>query len=254
MVEHTARILETLGAASHPLRLKEITAASGSGRTSAFRVLHTLAKLGYITKNEQRGTYQLATKLFEIAWQGYKSVGIVQCVRPYMQQLCKLFDETVNLAVLQDTGIFYAAVTESSQAFRMEAKVGSPAPLHATAVGKAISAFQKPEDVKKLVKNCAWNRITPRTIRSQGRYFKELKKVRALGYGLDNEEAEIGASCVAAPITNAGGEAIGALSISGPTHRIRRKRKGIIRELKKACTTVSGVLVSVENQGFHLET
>ena len=66
-----------------------------------------------------------------------------------------------------------------------------------------------------------------------------LDRIRKQGYSTDDEEVEMGASCVAVPLFNGHAQAKYAISVSGPTHRIRAQQKTIIRELTRVCAEIS---------------
>lgn len=159
---------------------------------------------------------------------------LTAAARPYLEKLRKEFNETVNLAVLEDGQIVYVEMLESSRPFRMTASVGSTVPLNATALGKAMGAFLADEELEALMQTCTWNRYTPHTIVSRAKWRAALEQVRKNGYAYDDEEAEAGASCVAVPILNQERRAIAGISVSAPTGRIRTSRKLIIQKLRQA--------------------
>ena len=70
--------------------------------------------------------------------------------------------------------------------------------------------------------------------------------MREQEFGEDNEEVELGATCYAVPILAGDRFAKAALSVSGPTHRMRSKRRAIIKELTRAARTISRELRLVE--------
>jgi IclR family KDG regulon transcriptional repressor len=238
MVEHVLRILEAFAASEIELTLKEVSARSGVGSTSTFRILYTLAERNYVVKNLETGKYRLGLKMTQAAWPR-GPVNLTAAARPYLEKLWKEFNETVNLAVLEDAQIVYVEMLESSRPFRMTASVGSTVPLNATALGKAMGAFLAEEELDRLMQTCTWNRYTPHTIVSKAKWRATLEQVRRNGYAYDDEEAEAGASCIAVPVLNQEQRAIAGISISAPTGRIRTSRKLIIQKLRQAATEMS---------------
>ena len=242
MVVHTVQILRTLAQATAELSLKDISAAAGVGRTSTFRILFTLGGLDYVFKNPASGKYRLNAKLMELAARSLGSQQLVNVARPLMDQLCAQFNETVNLAVFQDGEIIYIEIMESRRAFRMTAEVGSRIPFHSTAIGKAIASFLPEKDLIATLSKCSWLRLTPHTLITRAEFLRDLARIRKCGYGLDNEETEIGATCVAAPIFDKQQYPAAAISISGPSHRIHVQEKMIIRELKRVTAAISSAI------------
>lgn len=69
----------------------------------------------------------------------------------------------------------------------------------------------------------AW---TEHTIVDEDAFFREIDKVRQLGYALDNEENELGVRCIAAAIPDYRGRASYAISLSAPVSRMSRPARG----------------------------
>jgi DNA-binding IclR family transcriptional regulator len=239
VVDYTFRILEVFSDGERELALKELSSQSGVGRTSTFRILFTLAKNEYIIKNPVTGKYRLGPRMKEIAWRSLRAHNLAEVARPVLEELRDRFDETVNLAVVQGKEIVYIQILESRRAFRMSATVGARAALHATAIGKAIAAFLPMDVLNEMLAGYAWTGFTPRTITEQTKFVRILRKVRKLGYSMDDEESERGASCLGAPILDGSLRAIAAISVSGPVYRIRSKQGAIIRKLKEAANLIS---------------
>lgn len=61
---------------------------------------------------------------------------------------------------------------------------------------------------------------TPKTITSVPRLLKELEKVRAVGYAVDDEENNLGARCLGAPVFNQQGAIEASLGLSGTIHQV----------------------------------
>lgn len=243
MVGHTFRALEVIADAHEELSLQEIATRAGVNKSSAFRILFTLEKLGYLNRNPQTGKYQLGLKILESAQKARASFGVIQVAHPLMEALQQKFGETVNLAILQNNQLVYLEIIEGRHAFRMTGNAGARAPLHASAVGKAIAAFLPDAALKPLLETNPLARLTANTITNRSAMRKVLVEVRQQGYALDNEEVELGAFCIAAPIFSNGSHPLHALSLSGPTPRMRAQQKAIIKELTKTCAGISRQLM-----------
>src|SRR5260370_36207698 len=163
--------------------------------------------------------------------------------RPVLQKLWLATGETVNLAILDGQQILYLDVIESSHTFRFASQVGARRPLYCTALGKAMIAYLSAEEMQELVPSLTFERLTPRTIIQPAKLKKELAKIRAQGYALDDEEAGLGGRCIAAPIFDAGGKIIAGMSVSGPLTRITGEKVTLVAAIvKKAALSVSPLL------------
>jgi IclR family KDG regulon transcriptional repressor len=238
MVQNALMILEAFAGSDGQLTLSEISKRAKVGNTSTFRILHTLTEHQYVVKDAASGRYHLGHKMMQAAWRPTGPNPLIVAARPYLEQLRSKFNETVNLAMLRDGEIVYVEILESSRPFRMSAVSGSALPLHATALGKAIGAFLDAEALREMVQKCEWNRYTPHTLTSRTKWLAGLIKIKADGYAYDDEETELGASCIAAPILDKEQEAIGGISISAPTPRILSQRKEMTNDLKRAASEI----------------
>lgn len=233
------KILDVFYEAESDLTLHEISEKSKVGKTSAFRILYTLDKVGYVEKDQLSGKYRLGVGIVSAARKTLAGGSLVQIARPYLKKLRDEFGETTNLATLLKDDIVYLEIFESPHSFRMTDTVGSRVSWHSTALGKSIAAYLPEDRVKSLLKLSPMKRLTPNTITGLRDYLKVLASVRDQGYGMDCEESELGATCIAAPIFGAEDTIKAALSVSGPSPRIQDKQNKIIQSLKSISTAIS---------------
>jgi IclR family KDG regulon transcriptional repressor len=238
MVQNALMILEAFAGSDAELTLTEVGSRANVGTTSTFRILHTLAEHQYVIKNPSSGKYRLGHRMMQAAWRPSGPNPLIAAARPYLEQLRSKFNETINLAMLRDGEIVYVEILESSRPFRMSAVAGSAVPLHATALGKAIGAFLATETLNGLLQTCNWIRFTPHTLTSRTKWLAGLAKVKADGYAYDHEEAELGASCIAAPILDKERNAFAGISIAAPTPRILAQRREMTNDLKRAAAEI----------------
>lgn len=233
------RILEVFFDSESELTLHEISTKAKVGKTSAFRILYTLDKLGYVEKDPFGGKYRLGLRIIAAARKTVAGGNLVQAARAHLKKLRDEFNETINLAVLRNDEIVYLEILESPYPFRMTETVGARIPWHSTALGKSIAAYLPEERVRRILKQSPLKRFTPNTITSMREYMEGLKSVGDQGFSFDVEESELGATCVAAPIFDADHAVIGALSISGASPRIRDKQNKVAQALKNAAAAIS---------------
>jgi IclR family acetate operon transcriptional repressor len=187
-----------------------------------FRVFSTLQHLGVLIRDEADKTYRLGYGVPGLLTAGEDLETLRRAALPQMINLRDLFGETVNLGKLQHDKVVYLEVVPSESALRFSERPGATVAVHASSLGRAILAFSSASVEAQL-----------RT---------ELATVRRRGYSIEVEETALQAVCVGAPILNPYGEAVAALSLSGPIHRFRpQKDKKIIAALRKAAAEISGV-------------
>jgi DNA-binding IclR family transcriptional regulator len=238
MVGHAFAVLELFFDGESELGLQQVTTLAQVTKSSAFRILLTLESLGYLEKNAESGKFRLGGKLFEAAGKARGRRSVVQVARPYMRSLHDEFGESVNLGGLQGLSVVYIDALEGSYAFRLAVNVGAQAPLHASALGKAILALQPPDRRAALFGAVRFDKLTPRTITSRDKLERALEAVKQKGYAMDAEEVELGASCVAAPIVDREGVASHAISVSGPNHRMKERLPAIVSAVTRAAASI----------------
>jgi DNA-binding IclR family transcriptional regulator len=96
-------------------------------------------------------------------------------------------------------------------------------PIHATAAGKSLVAYDSEEEIRKRFPGTL-QKYTSSTITTVEGLLKDLEKVRDVGYATDLEEFEEGLRCIASPVRDYTRKVVGALSISGPANRLTDER------------------------------
>ena len=211
-------ILDVFVEAQKPrLTLQELSNASQLNKNTVFRVLHTLTEHAYLVKRALH--YELGPKLLDLSNGSMRRRDLVAVCGPFLDSLRGEFSETVNLGVLEGGQIRYVDVRESPHRFRLAERVGGSDFLHCTALGKAWLAYLPFEEARRLLNEQGLTRLTERTIVTISRMKTELAQIRKQGYAVDAEESMPGAYCVGAPVLDAGGAPVAAVSISGLTTR-----------------------------------
>lgn len=233
------RILEALRTSPAGLSLREICLETRINKSTAYRFLAHLEREGYLFRDEG-GTYVVGPKLVGLAGGATYQTALRKISRPILQKLWNVTGETANLGILDGQHVYYLDVLQSPHAFRMASHAGMWRPLYCTAMGKVLAAWLPADDRKHVLSSLRFERITPHTITRIPRLEKELEKIRQSGYAVDNEEAVLGARCIASPVLLANGKAAAAVSISGPTSRIdRTKMSAFVTAVKGAARAIS---------------
>ncbi|MFJ2503154.1 IclR family transcriptional regulator [Microbacterium sp. NPDC087592] len=225
-------------AADSPSGLSLSDAAQGASipKSTAFRYLAALEARQYLERDPVTSTYRLGLAFRATDPRGRER--LLDAAEPIIEALRDDCGETTNLGVLDGGFVVHELVAESPQMMRLAARVGDRGFVHSTALGKAICA-QLPEDrVVAILRAKGMEPFTARTITDEGRYLKELEKVRASGFGEDDAENQDGGRCVAVVIP-IGGLHCG-ISVSAPIERLPRgKVAGVVQALQAAATQIA---------------
>jgi DNA-binding IclR family transcriptional regulator len=102
----------------------------------------------------------------------------------------------------------------------MSSRLGGRSPAYCTGVGKVLLAHTDPGLVRGYFEQTGLHRYSDSTIQSIDELMEHLGEVRSRGYALDRGEHEAEVRCVAAPIFDMSGQAVAAISVSGPAGRM----------------------------------
>jgi DNA-binding IclR family transcriptional regulator len=221
----TIEVLRAMADSEDPMGPTEIAQRTGLDRSAVHRILATLARDRLVDRVDTGGVYQLGLGLAALGLVAARRLDFRRSARPHMEVLFGRFGETVNLGVLDAETVLYVDMLESRHSLRMAAVIGSRDALHTTALGKSMLAHMPEERLTAFVQRATFIPRTSTTLRTPDALLRELSKVRSQGYAIDNEENEIGAYCIGAPVFGLSGDVVGAISVSVPTARIDEQRK-----------------------------
>lgn len=223
-VSKAIKVIEFI-ASSKESGVTEISNGLGYGVSATYHLLNTLKEENVIVQDKNTKKFKLGLKLWQLGILAYDQNHISDVIKPYLKKLRDLTGETANLTIMDNYKVVYVAQEESDRLVRMFTKTGATAPLHCTGGGKTILAY-KPEEVRNEIMNrIELEGFTDNTIVDKEAFIAEMDKIRKDGYGYDNEEREVGVSCIAAPIFDLSNDVIASISISGPTARFTDEAK-----------------------------
>lgn len=220
------------------LGVTEISKMVELHKSTTFGLISTLEVNKLLEKNDYTGKYRLGLELFRLGTKVNSTLRHLAI--PYLEQLVKMYQETVNLVVIDDLSVIYLEKVESTRSMRISTMVGGRLPLYCTAVGKAIMANMPMEELNRMLSRMEFTKYTDKTVYDTKSILETLEKAKSNGYAEESEELEIGLSCVAAPIYNHFNNPFAAISLSGPTFRMNESfRKEISVTLKQFTQEIS---------------
>ncbi|MFN8621221.1 MAG: IclR family transcriptional regulator [Chloroflexota bacterium] len=202
------------------LGLAELSSRTGASKASAFRVLSTLHRRGYVSKDPVTRRYTPGPRLIALSFANVSKLQLAPRARPVLEELREEFGETVNLGILADHDVLYLEIAESVRSLRMSSEIGARDRLHSTSLGKAILAALPVAEARTLLEAYERKPATRRTIIDLDALMAELRQTKERGYSIDDEENEVGARCVGVAVTDVSGRPQAAISMSGPAARV----------------------------------
>jgi DNA-binding IclR family transcriptional regulator len=239
-VERALAMLEYAAQEPEGLSNAEISRKLQIPKSSASYILRTLEKQGYLNRDSQTGKYRVGLKILSLSRGALSGIDVRELALPIMRHLMEKTNLTCHLAILDGPEAVYIEKVEPQGFIRMDTWVGRRMRVHATSVGKSLVAYIPEERLHKMISERPMEKRTPKTITSMGRLLKELEKVRGQGYSVDDEENNLGARCVGAPVFNRRGEIEAALGLSGTINQVNpHTMPRILEALKDAARHLS---------------
>jgi DNA-binding IclR family transcriptional regulator len=238
------QLLSQLSAAPEGRTLTQMCQALALPKTTLFTMLKVLHSAGYLVQD--KGVYRLgkASVALGTAMSRVPHPGFPECAQGILQSLSRRTGETVFLSVLTRDRKFckYVAVAESDNWLRYSVELGSQKPSYATGTGRVMLAYLPEREVKLLLDAVTFECITPGTVSSRRGLMAGLKEVRRHGVSAVDSGTVAGVVSVAAPIFDAAGRVVAALSVGGPSARIGLHLRAIESAVRDGAEEISRVL------------
>ncbi|MDO5631711.1 MAG: IclR family transcriptional regulator [Paracoccus sp. (in: a-proteobacteria)] len=177
------------------LTLTEIAAQTGQAASTTHRLLTSLERRGMVDTDPATQVWYIGPETYRMGAAFLRRGGLAERAAPILRRLMQATSETANLGIRDGDAVLIVAQAETPRPIRALFPPGTRLPLATSGLGRALCAPLGGED-------------------------PELIAARTRGFALDREEVEPGMHCVAAPVLDAQGTPIAAISISGPTHRV----------------------------------
>lgn len=217
-VANAARLLKLLRD-HREIGVSEAARHLGVGTSTAFRLLRTLTDEKLLEPGTEPGTYRLGLAIYELGVNVSANLTLHQAAMPMLAGLRHSTGETVQMSILDHLEVVFIERLESPQTLRFVAQVGHRLPAHATSTGKVMLAHLPPDVLRERLQDWTPIRLTPHTITTEGALMADLRLAASRGWALNNEESSIGAMSVGAPIRDAQGFVVAALSVVTPVGR-----------------------------------
>ncbi|NGN63122.1 IclR family transcriptional regulator [Streptomyces sp. A7024] len=213
-VERALSLLSYFSDEQPERRIAELVELTGLGQSTVSRLVAALETLGYLVRDERSGLHRIGPKVVELAGVALNQSPVHRAARQVAQNLAHELGLGANVAERHGDSMFYLCHFEGPQAPRAFTLTGRSAPLHSTAMGKALLSGLGEEQVHEVM-GAAYPAYTPHTVTDFDGLLKALEEVRARGYATEVEELAFGRACLAAPVRDRSGAVVAAVSVSG---------------------------------------
>src|SRR4051794_2853710 len=227
VIARAAQVLRALDADPGGVSLAQLAERVGLPRSTVHRIVASLTAEGLISAASSSGRVRLGPEFLRLAEASRRERW--QELRPHMQDVFDALDDTVECAILDGGELRFVDQIQATHGLRAVSEVGSTAPLHCTANGKALLSGLDDETVMELLPS-RLERCTPNTVTSRDALVEELRSIRKTGVAYDRDEHTLGISSAAIALRESHG-ALVALSVLMPTPRMAGREREIERVL-----------------------
>lgn len=234
----TMRLLEAL-VSQKGFDLVELTRLMGYPKTTVHRMLLTLKSLGYVKQNRDSRRYSATIKLFQLGHCVLENNDLFTTAQPIIEVLSAETGESVYVLIRDQLDVVVIAKATGSYSLRQDEQIGFRYAAYNSASGRVLLAHLAAAERRRLFRG---HRLRPTTPQSPTRYAQleeRLEPIARQGYAVEHEEYNIGLSCIAAPVLDHKGNVTAALTVSGPTVRLKADLSKLIPKVKKASRDIS---------------
>jgi len=233
-LDKAVTILKCLAQANQSLELTKLVELVNIPKSTLLRILRTLEKHGLVRQAVDTKWFCLGSELIALGRAAERNYDLTGEMRPFLMRIADRLGETASLTIRAGDQAVYIDQVLSHKMIRGNTQIGLALSLHCSSGGKVLLSSMNDDELEGFLKRNRLDAKTPNTIVDPNVLKQEIGKVREQGYAVDNEEVEVGGRCVAAPLRDAEGRVIAAVSIMGPSTRIQEHQlaefAGVLKE------------------------
>ena len=228
-VRHALDILRCLASESPLLGVSEIASVVGLHKSSVSRMIATLEEDDLVERDVASKRIRLGPGLLGLVAPLLAPVRAVETALPQLADLAQRCGETISFSVWDGAGAVNVEQVLGGKAVKHYAPRGSRNPAHASASGKLLLAYAPAATVERVLRR-ELRRFTPRTICTRSALVAEIAAIRRQGHALNEGEYSIDVGAVAAPVRDAGGGVVAAITATVPMYRFGPSNRRVLTE------------------------
>ena len=241
-------LLEVIASKDQRYSLQGLVDQTGLPKPTLHRMLQQLEAAGLLQRESDGRHYSTGTRLRRLAEKVLLNDSRHGARHAVLRHLVEEVGESCNLTALSGGEVVYLDRVETAAPLRFYLQPGSRVPAHCSASGKIFLAQMSPAQRKRLLAHAPLEKYTSKTVTSLARLEKEIQRVQADGYALDNEEFLPGLLCIAVLVPAAGasaalpGQSNLCIAVQAPSVRLSvDKAKRLLPALQRAAQALGGI-------------
>jgi DNA-binding IclR family transcriptional regulator len=225
--------------ADKPRTIQEIAASTGLTYSTVHRIVSVLLERRFLKADNAR-EFGLGPRLIELGFSAYSRIDLVQVARPFLEELSRLTRDTVHLAQREGWEVAYLDKLRGSRPVEISSRIGGRKPVISTGVGKALMLDQPETVLSELYRRD--HQLLPGNM-TEADWLVQMSNYRSGGYAYDLGEDQPSIRCVAAPLRDATGRVVAAISVSSTLEFMPPSRmRDLVPEVQRVARAISSEL------------
>jgi DNA-binding IclR family transcriptional regulator len=242
-LERGLRILCEFSRREPSLTAPELARRLGVPRSTVFRLLVTLEKMGFVERTADGRSHRLGLAVLRLGFEYLASLSIIELGRPLLERLRDDTGHSASLVVRDGRDIVYLQRAAAASPFASSVSVGTRLPAHATVLGHVLLGDLSLSELRALYPEPRLEGSSPNTPRDATALFERVHQARERGYVLAEGFFEPHISTVAAQVFDEDGHVAAALGLTVPGGEIPEdERAGLVARVHGAATQLSTLL------------
>jgi IclR family transcriptional regulator, KDG regulon repressor len=218
-------ILELMLERGETLSVADIVARLKIPKSTAYELVRTLGDGGYVERSGKAGGLFLGRKLFELGMAYRSKIDLLKDGSQIVEELRDQVGETVQLSVMENDMMLVLVKEEGSQPIRIISRIGSRVPVNWAAAGRLLVSDLDDAALRELLQRTSRPSPTGHAVVDIDKLVAQVRRFRKQGYGIEINEANEHAGCIAAPVLDASGRCVAAISAVAPEQRLARPNR-----------------------------
>lgn len=236
-VQRALAILELIMEHGRPMSIPEVIDRLSIPKSTAYELVNLLSRSGYVSSAGGSRNLFLGRKLFELGMAYRSQVDLLKDGGRVVERLRDDTGETVQLSVLDADLMLVLLKEEGNKPLRIISQIGSRFPVNWAASGRLLVSDLDDTRLRDLLTRTVRPSASGRAKTDIELVMSEIRLFRAQGYGIEVNEANEHAGCVAAPVIDNSGRCIAAISIVVPSQRMVKPNRGKLVDAVCAAAT-----------------
>jgi IclR family acetate operon transcriptional repressor len=220
-LERALHILSALEKSGCAMGVTDLGRASQLSKATVLRILSVLEKYGFAEKRQ--GRYRLGAAVLPLAHAYVLGNELARVALPVLQELVQTSEETASLFVRLGFKRVLVQRVEGTRPLRFVLPIGERLPLHVGA-GKVLAAAMPEGELRRMLDELGEMHLVSGEPVARRELLSELEIIRRQGYAVSLGERMLGIVAVAAPVIDAGGATVAAVSLAGAKERMTSDR------------------------------